>query len=515
MVGKRTLRIPLNRVEGDLEIRVEIDGGTVTDAWSSGTMFRGFERILVGRGALDGLVITPRICGICGTCHLTAASRALDMIADVVPPPNAVRLRNVALMSEHVQSDVRQTFLMFAPDFVNPTYEGSSLYPEIRRRYAPFKGETVLEVIRETKKVLEIIAILGGQWPHSSYMVPGGLVFLPPESDITLCQLILERFRQWYEKRILGCSMDRWRQIRSAADLDAWLDEREEHRQSDLGFLIRFCRTAGLTKIGRGYGNFISYGALPEPESPQSPPAGSDGLRIPAGFVRDGERRPFDPRQVAEHVAYSWFEDYDGGKHPSQGETRPYATGDEGRKYSWAKAPRYDGQPAETGPLAERIVAGDPLFTDLLARSGPNAFLRQLARAVRPVDLIPQMITWLSEVDADEPFYVSPGKIIDGEGHGLTQAARGALGHWVRIVDGKIDHYQIITPTAWHASPRDSDGVRGPIEEALIGTPVPDPDNPVELGHVVRSFDPCLVCTVHTVRRGRPTQGTARLRLDV
>ncbi|NOY82519.1 MAG: nickel-dependent hydrogenase large subunit [Kiritimatiellaeota bacterium] len=503
MAPPKKLNVPLNRVEGDLEIRVEIEDGMVTDAWCSGTMFRGFERILVGRGALDGLVITPRICGICGTCHLTAASRALDMIADVTPPPNATRVRNVALMSEHIQSDVRQTFLMFAPDLANPAYEGCDLYPEIRRRYEPFKGETVLEVIRETKKVPEVIAILGGQWPHSSYMVPGGVVSLPTNGDITSCQFIIERYRRWYEKRILGCSLDRWRRIRTAADLDAWLEERDEHRQSDLGLLIRFSRTVGLTKIGRGHANFVSYGALDTPDERQPAKPGSDGFFIPAGFVRGGVPHPFDQQRIAEHVAHSWFEDYDGGRHPAAGETTPYATGDEGRKYSWAKAPRFDGLPAETGPLAEKIVEGDPLFTDLLEQAGPNAFLRQLARAVRPVSLIPQIITWLSEIDVNEPFYATPGEIAAGEGYGLTQAARGALGHWVRIVDGRIAHYQIITPTAWHASPRDSAGIRGPIEEALIGTPVRDADNPIELGHVIRSFDPCLVCTVHTVGRGQ------------
>jgi Ni,Fe-hydrogenase I large subunit len=206
-------------------------------------------------------------------------------------------------------------------------------------------------------------------------------------------------------------------------------------------------------------------------------------------------------------VAYSWFEGYSGGRHPFEGETRPYATGQENVKYSWAKAPRYDGRPAETGPLAEMIVAGNPLFVDLLSpksstalfQSGPSVFTRQLARLVRPAEHIPAMETWLAETTGDARFYTPPGEIVEGAGFGLTQAARGALGHWVRIADGAIAHYQIITPTAWNASPRDTDGVRGPMEEALIATGVQDASNPVALGHVVRSFDPCLVCTVHTV----------------
>jgi len=159
--------------------------------------------------------------------------------------------------------------------------------------------------------------------------------------------------------------------------------------------------------------------------------------------------------------------------------------------------------PAETGPLAEAVIAGHPLFADLVRRHGPSALVRQLARLVRPVELMPVMETWLSEAAEDVTFYNSPGEISDGEGCGLIEATRGALGHWVRIEGGVIRHYQIITPTAWNASPRDGGGTRGPIEEALIGTPVQDLSNPVELGHVVRSFDPCLVCTVHTIQRGR------------
>ena len=149
------------------------------------------------------------------------------------------------------------------------------------------------------------------------------------------------------------------------------------------------------------------------------------------------------------------------------------------------------------------LLSGHPLLRDLVQAAGPSAFVRQLARILRPAILIPQMDAWLDETRGTEGYYESPGEVPDGEGCGLTQATRGALGHWVGIRNGVIDHYQIITPTGWNASPRDSAGIRGPIEQALLGTPVHDPENPVELGYVVRSFDVCLVCTVHAVRRGR------------
>ncbi|MHC5035838.1 MAG: nickel-dependent hydrogenase large subunit [Planctomycetota bacterium] len=504
-MAKKIIRnIPLNRVEGDLEIRVEINDGVVTDAWSSGTMFRGFERILVGRGALDGLVITPRICGLCNLCHLTAASRALDQISGVSVPGNAVRVRNLVQMTEHIQSDIRHGFLMFLPDFTNPVYKDHPLYEEAVRRFTPFKGETVVATLQETKKALEMVAILGGQWPHTSFMVPGGIVSLPSETDLLDCRQVLAQYRRWYETRVLGCSLERWQDVRSTADLEAWLEEKASQRESDLGFYVRFARAAGLHTFGKGCGNFISYGAFDLPEGTEVVSLHRGTKFVPAGFTSKDQVQMFDQGKVAEHVSHSWFEPYEGGKHPFEGETKPYATGHEGERYSWCKAPRYDGKPAETGPLAEMVIGEHPLIMDLTRKEGPSVFVRELARLIRPAEVMPAMETWLKELQSDgSDFYRSPGEIQDGEGFGFTEAARGALGHWVRIREGKIAHYQIITPTAWNGSPRDSNGVRGPWEEALVGTPVRDIDNPVELGHVIRSYDACLVCTVHSLHRGR------------
>ncbi len=504
MPEKIVLQMPVNRVEGDLDLKLEIVNGRVADAWCSGTMFRGFEQILEGRGALDGLVITPRVCGICGTAHLTAASRALDAIADAEVPDNGVRLRNVALMVEHIQSDVRHGFLMFMVDSANPAYREHPLYEEALRRYEPFRGQVVIETVRETKNLLEIVAILGGQWPHSSYMVPGGVVSVPGPSDLLQCLHLLKRYRQWYETRVLGCEITRWNSIKDASDLDVWLTEKQEQQESEIGFFLRFAEEAGLKAMGAGHGNFVSFGSFDLPRQTLVKPGRKDDNRlVPAGFARGTTVEAFDAEKIEEHVSYSWFRDVAEARHPFDGETRPYASGCEGKKYSWAKAPRYDGLPAETGPLAEAVIAGRPLFTDLITRSGPNVLVRELARLTRPAVMLDALEIWLREMlGCDGEFYTPPGEIIEGVGQGLTQAARGALGHWVKIENRKIVHYQMITPTAWHASPRDGRGVRGVMEEALVGTPVKDDQNPVEIGHVVRSFDACLVCTVHSLRKG-------------
>lgn len=494
----KILNIPLNRVEGDLALNLEIDDGVVSDSWSSGLMYRGFENILVGRAALDGLVITPRICGICSTSHLFAAASALDQIANVVVPDHARRIRNVCQMVENIQSDMRQTFLLFAADLANPFYQDQPWYNESVRRYAPLRGQAAIETIRETKKLLEIIAIFGGQWPHSSFMVPGGVVSQPASGALMQCLYLLRGFKKWYEERVLGCAVEEWNEIRSARDLEKWF-EANHHDASEIGFFLRLARRLGWDKIGRGSGNFLSYGSLDMPaETAVKAFIAGNAQLIPSGFAVGTSIETFDQRHISEHIAYSWFAGKEGGQHPFEGTTKPYATGQEDRRYSWAKAPRYRNLPAETGPLAEMIVAGHPLFTDLFREQGSSVFVRQLARMARPALLLPAMETWINELLVfKSAHYRQPEKISDGEGVGLIQAARGALGHWVKIKDGKIAHYQIITPTAWNGSPRDTNAARGPWEEALIGVPVRDPENPLEVGHVVRSFDPCLVCTVH------------------
>ena len=171
-----------------------------------------------------------------------------------------------------------------------------------------------------------------------------------------------------------------------------------------------------------------------------------------------------------------------------------------GRKYSWAKAPRYNGKPAETGPLADLLVAGSPLFVELNHAKGAGVFLREFARMVRPSFLLPAIEQWLGEMgDCSSPFFQDYPMSDTTKGYGLVLASRGILGHWVKIVDGKIANYQVITPTAWNASPMDAKGAHGPCEQAIIGTHVKNPVDPVEVEQIVRSFDPCLVCTVHAV----------------
>lgn len=500
MNSKKIRVMPLNRSEGDLEIHLEMENGTIVEARSIGTMYRGFENLLKGRAPLDGLVITPRICGICSTSHLKAAVKALDMIADVRVPDDAIRVRNLTLMTEQIQNDLRHAFLLFAPDFTSAVYKEHPLHEEAVKRYQPLTGNAVVPTIRETKKIIEIIAILGGQWPHSSFMVPGGVVSVPSQSDISQCRSLLANFRRWYERRILGCSLERWGDVKTSEDLDIWLDEKREHRESEVGFFIRFSREARLHRLGKGHPNFISFGAFEIPLHTTLEISEGISHLFPPGFLRKGQLKTFHQENITEDVTFSHFEAQGGPQHPFEGTTVAELPNRNSKSYSWGKAPRYGGYPAETGPMAELAVAGNPLVRNILDRDGSSVFLRQLARLIRPALHFPVMDCWLRETGVgNEIFYRKNDQLENGQGFGLIQAHRGALGHWVTLEDGKIAQYQVITPTAWNASPLDEKGVRGPWEEALIGISVKDPDHPVEIEHTVRSFDPCMVCCVHAI----------------
>jgi uptake hydrogenase large subunit len=487
--------IPLNRVEGDLQVYLEIDrDNVVTMARSVGTMYRGIENLMTGRGPLDSLVITPRICGICTTAHLCAAARALDMACQVTIPSDAQRLRNTALMVEQMQNDLRHLFLLFMPDFARPHYAGHALFDEAVARYQPLKGQTTIQTIQATKRLIEIVAILGGQWPHSSFMVPGGVVSVPSSGDIAQCRHILNGFRRWYEKQVLGCSIDRWQAVQTWNDLQAWLDEDALHQNSELGFFLRLGQSTGMDRLGRGPDCFISAGG---PDVP-----GADGgttSLVPAGVFSAQGIAALDPEKITEDVTCSFFKDTPG--HPFESRTLADPDTTAAGKYSWAKAPRYDGQPAETGPLADLLMADNPLFVNAVRTNGANVLIRELARMVRPAMLLPavgQCIDGMAHADAQ--FYTDALKPLTASSVGLVTAPRGLLGHWLVIHDGRIANYQVITPTTWNGSPRDREGTPGPWEQAIMGTEVRQPGDPVEVEQIVRSFDPCLVCTVHTIQ---------------
>jgi hydrogenase large subunit len=505
---------PVGRVEGDLDVRVDIQDGVVVNAWTHAELFRGFEVILRDKDPQAGLVVTPRACGICGASHLTCAAWALDTAWATEVPRNAILARNLGQIVESLQSLPRHHYGLFMIDLTNKNYEKSQYYEEAVRRWAPFTGTNYEIGVTISGRPVEIYALLGGQWPHSSYMVPGGVMCAPTLTDVTRAHAILEYFRQnWLEPVWLGCSLERYEEIRSYDDFMAWLNEKPEHANSDLGLYWRMGTDVGLDKFGQGHGKYISWGYLPHEDKYQKPTVDSRNaaLHMKSG-VYDGvadSHKLMEQGFTREDVTHAWYEDA-AEVHPYDRVTRPIQKNEiefEG-KYSWCTAVRHEDQGRlEAGPLARQLVAGgmhgetwqhhDPLVLDMYKHlGGASVLLRHFARMHEGVKLYRQAEHCLKEFRLNDPWYIKPTEK-DGRGWGATEAIRGALCHWIEVEGGKIKNYQIVAPTTWNVGPRAADGERGPIEEALIGAPIQDPSDPVEVGHVCRSYDSCLVCTVH------------------
>jgi Ni,Fe-hydrogenase I large subunit len=486
-MSKKIQISPFNRVEGDLEIVVEVKDGIVQNAMSKGVMFRGFEMMLKGRDPMDAIVFTPRICGICGASHGLASATTLRNAWKCQMPDNAYLVGNIVLAIENLMGHMIQFYVLFAPDLTNKKYATHQDYSEIVKRFYPFKGTSYLKAIQARPSMLEIMGVFAGKWPNTLVFQPGGVTNSISMSRQTKAIGLLREIQDYLEQSLIGCKIDRWLDNKSLNDLEQWLGE-ADHYKSDMGTYVRYSRDIGLDKIGKGFGKFISHGAYEQP---------GNGTLFASGYYDNGVH-PFEQEKILEYIKYSFLTGYSGGLHPSEGITEPDPN-KEGA-YSWCKSPRYDNNVVETGPLARMILDKDPLICDIFEKLGSSVFLRVLARLHEAVRLVRQLGIWLLEIDPREPFYKKPKAPPETKGVGIIEAARGALGHWVSITDNRIERYQIITPTAWNLSPKDSFDQHGPCEHALNGTRIEDEDNPVEVGHVVRSFDPCLVCTVHTIK---------------
>ncbi|MCB9080597.1 MAG: nickel-dependent hydrogenase large subunit [Lewinellaceae bacterium] len=505
---------PVGRVEGDLDVKVYMEDGVVTRAHTQAAMFRGFEKIMAGKDPQSGLIVTPRICGICGGSHLYCASSALDTAWKTHLPSNALLLRAIGQATETIQSIPRWFYAIFATDMANKKFANKPLYQEVVKRFAAYVGTSFQRGVTASGRPVEVYALFGGQWPHSSYMVPGGVMCAPTLKDITRAHAIMNFFRNdWLESVWLGCSIERYLQIKSWDDLLAWVDENESQRNSDLGLLIRAGLEFGLDKFGQGVGKFMAYGTYLHKDLYQRPTVeGRQTAVISPGGFWDGERFfDLDHLQIEEHVSHSWYTDTPASHPwneplPTPLPSQNLENSDFNGKYSWSKSPRYMGHAAEVGPLARVIMNAnpnnlehqiqDPLFLDIMRVKGPSVFTRVLARMHEAPRLYEYINQWLSQVNLDGEFYVKPTER-DGKGWGATEAARGALAHWIEVEDGIIKNYQVVAPTTWNVGPNDNEGKPGPIEAALEGTEIEDPHDPVEVGMVARSFDSCLVCTVH------------------
>jgi hydrogenase large subunit len=478
MSATRLIVGPFNRVEGDLEVTLDVADGVVREARVTAPLFRGFERMLGGRVPADALVIAPRICGICSVAQSTAAARALAALAGLSPPPNGRLAADLVLACETLADHVTHFALFFMPDFARACYADRPWHGTACDRYAAGSGRSQSRLVAARARLLHLLGLLAGKWPHSLALQPGGTTrAIDPAERIRLLAILAE-FRGCLEEVVFAGPIEPVAALDSVEALAAWADAGSD-ADGDFRLFLAIARDLGLDTLGRGPAAFLSYGSF--------------GL-YPAGTRIDGRSGPLDPGRVREDLSHAWLAG--GSAHPADGTTVPDA--DKPGAYTWCKAPRLDGRPVEVGALARHVVAGDPLALGLVGTGGGSVRDRVVARLVEAARLLAAMEGWVRALVPGQPFCLDAPLPAEGSAVGLVEAARGGLGHWLTVSRGAITRYQIVAPTTWNFSPRDETGCPGPLEQALVGTPVrPGEDTPIAVQHVVRSFDPCMVCTVH------------------
>lgn len=483
----RLLVGPFNRVEGDLEVQLDIEDGQVRSAQVNATMYRGFEQILRDHPPLDALVYAPRVCGICSVSQSVAAARALGGLAGVQPPANGLIATNLMAATENLADHLSHFYLFFMPDFVRPLYADRPWYADAVQRFTPHTGTQQRVALAARKRWLDLIGTLGGKWPHTGSIHPGGSTrAIDPAERLRLLTRVRE-FRQFLESELYAAPLERIAGLASEDQLWSWYAEAPE--QGDLRRFLRIVLDSGLEHLGQGPGLYLSYGAYPQADST---------LTFERGLWDAASRqvRSLALETISEDASHAWLDDSSGPVHPAEGITEPSLN--KAAAYTWNKAPRLAGAVLETGALARQLIDGHPLLRDAEGRCGGSVYTRLLARLVELARVVPLMEGWLLALRPGEPYYRDCQMPDNGSAVGLTEAARGALGHWLKVEQGRIASYQIIAPTTWNFSPRDAQGRPGALERALEGAPVrPGEQNPVSVQHIVRSFDPCMVCTVH------------------
>ncbi len=475
---------PFNRVEGDLEVRLDTGDGVVRRAEVVSPLYRGFEEMLAGKDPQDALVIAPRICGICSVSQSVAAAEALAEAQGMRPAPNGQLVTNVVHAAENVADHLTHFYMFFMPDFARPVYAGQSWHSAVSERFTAMSGSAVLDMLPKRAEFLHIVGMLAGKWPHTLTVQPGGVTKVVSGHELRRLSGVLHSFRRFLERQVIGMELEAFAALTSRAELLAQVD-RLGAAHSDLFQFVQVSQDLSLNRLGRATDRFLSFGAYRQ----------RDGHFFARG-LRDGKgARQLNTGLIAEDVSHSWMQGPKAALHPFDGVTRTDPDMADG--YTWCKAPRLEGDPAEVGALSRQVVAGHRLAQNLVVEGG-NVEARILARFLEIALLVPAMETWLGDIYSPEPFMIHAAAAKKAEGAGLVEAARGALGHWLRIEGGKIANYQIIAPTTWNFSPRDRTGQPGPLEQALIGAPLREGESePVAVQHIVRSFDPCMVCTVH------------------
>ncbi|OQX26015.1 MAG: hydrogenase 2 large subunit [Desulfobacteraceae bacterium IS3] len=535
-MGTRITIDPITRIEGHLRIEVEVEGGKVKNAWSSGQMFRGIEIILQGRDPRDAYHFVQRSCGVCTYVHALSSVRAVENAVGVKIPDNARILRNLLHGAQFQHDHIIHFYHLHALDWVDVVSAVTKADPVKTAALAdnvsnaPGGGAAYFKDVQNRLKTFVESGQLGplnnAYWGHPAYM-------LPPEANLMATAHYIEALRlQARTARMHALFGGKNPHIQSlvvggitcvrdlSPDRIAEFQQIWKETQSFIKnvYIPDVLAVASFYKDWGGIGgtsNFLCWGDMPE--SDKEP----ESLFMPRGVIMKRNLKDVkmaEQEKVTEHIARAWYEAGE-AKHPFKGETKPQHGDykpDDG-KYSWMKAPRYDGEACEVGPLARVLVAyakekkevKDVVDSVLKKLDIPATALfstlgRTAARAIETLVIGNAMETWIGQLVENLKkgdistcqSYTMPDKAM---GYGLNDVPRGALGHWIEIENKKIKNYQYVVPSTWNLGPRDEKGNLGPVEEALIGTPVADPKRPLEVLRTVHSFDPCIACGVHII----------------
>jgi len=552
-MGKRIVIDPVTRIEGHLRIDCEVDGGKVTNAWASGTMWRGVERILLGRDPRDAWTITQRFCGVCTTVHAIASVRAVENALGLAVPKNAQYIRNLMIAAHAIHDEIVHFYHLSALDWVDVT-SAARADPRATARLAeslsewPLNGEHVHAATKQRLTGLIASGQLGiftnGYWGHPAMK-------LPPEVNLLAVTHYLQALDvQRKANKIVSILGSKTPHIQNLAvggvsnpialDSQSVLSIERllavKQAIDELAAFITQVYTVDVAVIAAHYPEWTAIGKgvtsyLAAPDFPLDEAGTQFATR--GGYIAGGDLATIRPittfgdallrDNVAESVKHAWYKGGKGALHPYRGETEPEYTGfqDHG-KYSFVKSPTFAGKPAQVGPLARVLVAaatGDDAVIRHLQRvlgivesvaritlppSALHSTLgRHAARAVmcaRNVEILAdQWERLMANIAAGDATTFSRPEFPAGEvsGFGFHEAPRGMLSHWIVIEGGVIKNYQAVVPTTWNAAPRNEDDQPGPYEASLLGTALADPEQPLEVLRTIHSFDPCLACAVH------------------
>ncbi|HKK34480.1 MAG TPA: nickel-dependent hydrogenase large subunit [Desulfomicrobiaceae bacterium] len=526
---------PLTRIEGHLRIEVEVDNGRVTNAWSSSQLFRGLEMILKGRDPRDAQHFTQRSCGVCTYTHALASTRCVDNAVGVRIPDNARLIRNLVLGAQYLHDHIVHFYHLHALDWVDVAAAISADPQKAAKiaatNYPRPESASELKAVQDKLKALVDSGQLG-IFTNAYFLGGHDSYYLPPEVNLIATAHYLKALRLQVKAAramaVFGAKNPhtQFTVVGGVTCYDSLTPERiaefsQLHRETqqfvDDFYIPDLLVIGGAYKDWGGIGgctNFMSFGDFPKDEYDLN------SRYFPQGILwnRDLKNpKNFNPDLIKEHLSHSWYKG-SGAHHPYEGVTDPqYTSLEDKERYSWMKAPRYQDEPMEVGPLAHILVAyskGHPeavKYVDLVTSTlgvGKEALFstlgRTAARGIETAITAKAMGDWVMELEenaksGDTKIYQEWEMPDEAQGVGYVNAPRGALSHWIRIEKGKIANFQLVVPSTWNLGPRCGKGKLSPVEEALIGTPVFDPKRPVEILRTVHSFDPCIACGVHVI----------------